>query len=50
MASRVRIGILGAGTVGGAVHDLIVDGHLARFGVEAEVVKVFTRTPENRTR
>ena len=50
MASRVRIGILGAGTVGGAVHDLIVDGHLARFGVEAEVVKVFTRTPENKTR
>ena len=50
MASRVRIGILGAGTVGGAVYDLIVDGHLARFGVEAEVVKVFTRTPENKTR
>ena len=50
MASRVRIGILGAGTVGGAVHDLIVDGHLARFAVEAEVVKVFTRTPENKTR
>ena len=50
MASRVRIGILGAGTVGGAVHDLIVDGHLARFAVEAEVVKVFTRTPENRAK
>ena len=50
MASRVRIGILGAGTVGGAVHDLIVDGHLARFAVEAEVVKVFTRSPENKTR
>ena len=50
MASRVRIGILGAGTVGGAVHDLIVDGHLARFGVEAEVVKVFTRTPEGKPR
>ena len=50
MASRVRIGILGAGTVGGAVHDLIVDGHLARFGVEAEVVKVFTRSPESKTR
>ena len=50
MASRVRIGILGAGTVGGAVHDLIVDGHLARFGVEAEVVKVFTRSPESKPR
>ena len=50
MASRVRIGILGAGTVGGAVHDLIVDGHLARFAVEAEVVKVFTRSPESKTR
>ena len=50
MASRVHIGILGAGTVGGAVHDLIVDGHLARFGVEAEVVKVFTRTPEGKPR
>ena len=50
MVSRVRIGILGAGTVGGAVHDLIVDGHLARFGVEAEVVKVFTRSPESKTR
>ena len=50
MASRVRIGILGAGTVGSAVHDLIVDGHLARFGVEAEVVKVFTRKPESKPR
>ena len=48
MASRVRIGILGAGTVGGAVHDLIVRGHLARFGVEAEIVKVFTRNPEGK--
>ena len=48
MASRVHIGILGAGTVGGAVHDLIVEGHLARFGVEAEVVKVFTRNPEGK--
>ena len=48
MASRVRIGILGAGTVGGAVHDLIVKGHLARFGIEAEVVKVFTRHPEGK--
>ena len=50
MASRVHIGILGAGTVGGAVHDLIAGGHLARFGVEAEVVKVFTRTPEGKAR
>ena len=50
MASRVHIGILGAGTVGGAVHDLIADGHLARFGVEAEVVKVFTRSPESKPR
>ncbi len=50
MASRVHIGILGAGTVGGAVHDLIVDGHLARFGVDAEVVKVFTRTPRGKPR
>lgn len=48
MASRVHIGILGAGTVGGAVHDLIVAGHLARFGVDAEVVKVFTRSPESK--
>ena len=50
MASPVRIGILGAGTVGAAVHDLIVDGHLARFGIEARVVKVFTRTPEGKAR
>ena len=50
MASRVHIGILGAGTVGGAVHDLIANGHLARFGVDAEVVKVFTRTPEGKPR
>jgi len=50
MASRVHIGILGAGTVGGAVHDLIVEGHLARFGVDAEVVKVFTRTPRGKPR
>lgn len=50
MASPVHIGILGAGTVGGAVHDLVVNGHLARFGVEAEVVKVFTRTPETKAR
>ena len=50
MASKVHIGILGAGTVGGAVHDLIVDGHLARFGVDAEVVKVFTRNPQDKPR
>lgn len=50
MASPVRIGILGAGAVGAAVHDLIVDGHLARFGIEARVVKVFTRTPEGKAR
>ncbi len=50
MASRVHIGILGAGTVGGAVHDLIAGGHLARFGVDAEVVKVFTRTPRGKPR
>ncbi len=50
MASRVHIGILGAGTVGGAVHDLIVNRYLARFGVEAEVVKVFTRNPEGKPR
>ena len=50
MASRVHIGILGAGTVGGAVHDLIAGGHLARFGVDAEVVKVFTRSPEQKPR
>ena len=50
MASKVHIGILGAGTVGGAVHDLVVDGHLARFGVDAEVVKVFTRTPRGKPR
>ena len=50
MASRVHIGILGAGTVGGAVHDLIVNGHLARFGVDADVVKVFTRTPRGKPR
>ena len=48
MGSRVRIGILGAGTVGGAVHDLVARGHLARFGVDAEVVKVFTRRPEGK--
>ena len=50
MASRVHLGILGAGTVGGAVHDLIANGHLARFGVEADVVKVFTRTPGGKAR
>ncbi len=50
MAPRVHIGILGAGTVGSAVHDLIDNGHLARFGVDAEVVKVFTRTPEGKPR
>ncbi len=50
MASRVHIGILGAGTVGGAVHDLIADGHLARFGVDADVVKIFTRKPEGKSR
>ena len=50
MASRVHIGILGAGTVGGAVHDLVAGSHLARFGVEAEVAKVFTRTPEGKAR
>ncbi len=50
MASRVHIGILGAGTVGGAVHDLVSAGHLARFGVEAEVVKVFTRTPGSKAK
>lgn len=50
MASPVRIGILGAGAVGAAVHDLVVEGHLARFGVEARVVKVFTRTPEGKAR
>lgn len=50
MASTVHIGILGAGTVGGAVHDLIAGGHLARFGVDAEVVKVFTRTPKSKQR
>ena len=50
MASRVHIGILGAGTVGGAVHDLIAGGHLARFGVDAEVVKVFTRNPQGKQR
>ncbi len=48
MGSPVRIGILGAGTVGGAVHELVVSGHLARFGVDAEVVKVFTRRPEGK--
>ena len=48
MGSPVRIGILGAGTVGGAVHDLVVKGHLARFGVDAEVTKVFTRRPEGK--
>lgn len=50
MASRVHIGILGAGTVGGAVHDLVADGHLARFGVDARVVKVFTRNPRGKPR
>ncbi len=50
MAERVNIGILGAGTVGSAVHDLIADGHLARFGVDAEVVKVFTRSPRGKPR
>lgn len=50
MAARVNIGILGAGTVGGAVHDLIAAGHLARFGVHAEVVKVFTRNPRGKPR
>ncbi len=50
MGSRVRIGILGAGTVGGAVHNLVVQGHLARFGVDASVVKVFTRRPEGKPR
>ena len=48
MGSPVRIGILGAGTVGGAVHDLVVKGHLARFGVDAEVIQVFTRRPEGK--
>lgn len=48
MGSPVRIGILGAGTVGGAVHELVAKGHLARFGVDAEVVKVFTRRPEGK--
>ncbi len=50
MASKVHIGILGAGTVGGAVHDLVANGHLARFGVDAEVVKVFTRNPQGKPR
>lgn len=50
MASRVHIGILGAGTVGAAVHDLIVNGHLARFGVQADVLQVFTRSPAGKAR
>ncbi len=48
MKSQVNIGLLGAGTVGSAVHELIGTGHLGRFGIHAQVVKVFTRTPEDK--
>lgn len=48
MRTEVAIGVLGAGTVGGTVVDLIARGHLDRLGIDARIVKVYTRRPENK--
>ncbi len=46
---RVRIGLLGSGTVGQAIQELVFGGDLAgKLGVEVEIVKIFTRHPEQK--
>ena len=48
MDAKITIGLLGAGTVGGAVHELVAGGHLGRLGVDAKIIKIYTRRPETK--
>lgn len=48
MSTKIAIGVLGAGTVGGAVQELVANGHLKRLGIDAKVVKIYTRRPERK--
>jgi len=46
---RVRIGLLGSGTVGESVQDFVFDGDLEkRTGVKVEIVKIYTRRPKGK--
>lgn len=46
----VKLGLLGVGTVGEVVLDLVLDGHLHKLGIAAEITKVFTRNPSQKKR
>ena len=46
---RVKIGILGSGTVGYAIQELVFNGKLAdKLGVILEIVKIYTRHPKQK--
>ena len=46
---RVRIGLLGSGTVGEAIQEIVFRGDLARkLGVQVEITKIFTRHPKQK--
>ncbi len=46
---RVKIGMLGSGTVGEAIQELVFNGNLAdRLGVMVEIVKIYTRHPKQK--
>ena len=46
---RVKIGMLGSGTVGNAIQELVFNGNLAdKLGVMVEMVKIYTRHPKQK--
>ncbi|MFQ5851199.1 MAG: homoserine dehydrogenase [Candidatus Binatia bacterium] len=46
---RVKIGMLGSGTVGEAIQELVFNGNLpGRFGVVLELAKIYTREPRRK--
>ena len=44
----MKLGLLGLGTVGQVVANLMFDGHLRKLGVDADIVKIFTRNPSKK--
>jgi homoserine dehydrogenase len=46
---RVKIGMLGSGTVGNAIQEFVFNGNLAdKLGVMVEMVKIYTRHPKQK--